>query len=415
MEIGFEICKWVTIILTIITAPITLWTVITTFAGLKKPKNLTRQEEKQHRFGILICARNEEAVIGNLIGSLEKQKYPKDKFQIFVVADNCTDLTAAVSRQHGATVYERFDATKKGKGYALQFGIGKLQENHAQEIDTVCVFDADNLVAPEFLAEMNAALCSGADVALGYRDTKNVHDSWISEVYSVYWLMLMRFYYTARHTMGFSSMVGGTGFAFKLSALGEEGWSTKSLTEDVEFSIQQICKGHKIVPARKAVFYDEQPTTLGVSIKQRLRWMIGGLQCIPLYMPTIMRSVFGGNRKALDLAWYILFIPATGLAIPLNIVACVGMMMSPVLWPFAIPVMLIMLVFGYLLSALVAFLTLKLEQKETRSMKRAIALYPVFMFTMMCVALAALIHPRTEWVPIVHNSKYTIDDVNITG
>ena len=73
------------------------------------------------------------------------------------------------------------------------------------------------------------------------------------------------------------------------------------------------------------------------------------------------------------------------------------------------------MVFGYLLAVIVAFLTLRLENKDTRTMKRGIWLYPIFMFTMMCVALAALIHPRKEWVPIVHNSKYTIDDVNIAG
>ncbi|KUJ30553.1 hypothetical protein AR437_00770 [Christensenella hongkongensis] len=415
MEIGFEICKWITIVLTIITAPITLWTVVTTLMGLRKPKELKKLEEKQHRFAILICARNEENVIGNLIGSLEKQKYPRDKYQVFVIADNCTDSTAQVARDNGAIVYERFNAEQRGKGFALHFGIDKLQENHSQDIDAICVFDADNLAAPDFLVEMNHALCSGADVALGYRDSKNVHDSWISEVYSIYWLMLMRFYYTSRHTMNLSSMVGGTGFAFKLAALGEEGWNTKSLTEDVEFSIQQICKGNKILPARKAVFYDEQPSTLDVSLKQRFRWMIGGLQCIPLYFSTIMKSVFGGNKKALDLAWYILFIPATGLAIPLNVVAVVGMMLNPVLSAWALPVMGITMAFGYLLAVIVAFLTLRLEKKDTRTMKRGIWLYPIFMFTMMCVALAALIHPRTEWVPIVHNSKYTIDDVNIAG
>ena len=81
MEIGFEICKWITIVLTIITAPITLWTVVTTLMGLRKPKELKKLEEKQHRFAILICARNEENVIGNLIGSLEKQKYPRDVYK----------------------------------------------------------------------------------------------------------------------------------------------------------------------------------------------------------------------------------------------------------------------------------------------------------------------------------------------
>ena len=77
--------------------------------------------KKKHKYGILIAARNEKAVIGNLLDSINKQDYPKDKLTVFVVADNCTDNTAEIARKHGAKVYERFDDTKKTKGFALEF------------------------------------------------------------------------------------------------------------------------------------------------------------------------------------------------------------------------------------------------------------------------------------------------------
>ena len=411
MNPGFDICKWIVIILSIYSAPIMVWMIITTLAGLAKPRELKPGGAVERRFAVLICARNEESVIGNLIDSLKKQEYRN--FHVFVVADNCTDHTARVAEKYGATVFERFNEKKKGKGYALHFGINKLLSGYADAYDSVCVFDADNLAAPSFLTEMNRALNSGADVALGYRDTKNIHDSWVSEVYSIYRLMLQRFYYTSRHTLGFSSMVGGTGFAFKLSALGEDGWTTYSLTEDVEFSIQQILKGHKIVPARKAVFYDEQPAEYGVSVKQRFRWMVGGMQCIPLYFKKIMREVFHGNLKALDLAWYIFFIPATGLALPLNVASILMMFLMPGFRAFAGPVVLALSLFNFGLGLLVAFLTLKLEARKIRPMLRGIVLYPIFLLTMMFIALGALFRPRTEWIPIEHQSKYRIEDVDI--
>ncbi|MBC5647405.1 glycosyltransferase family 2 protein [Christensenella tenuis] len=412
MNPGFEICKWIVIILSIYSAPIMIWMVITTLAGLAKPRALVPKDSRQYRFAVLVCARNEERVIGNLIDSLKKQDY--SNYHIFVVADNCTDHTAHVAGACGATVFERFNEKKKGKGYALHFGINKLLREYAEDYDAVCIFDADNLASPAFLTEMNHALNAGADVALGYRDTKNIHDSWISEVYSIYWLMLQRFYYTSRHTLGFSSMVGGTGFAFKLSALGGEGWTTYSLTEDVEFSIQQILKGHKIIPARKAVFYDEQPAEYSVSVKQRFRWMVGGMQCIPLYFKQIMRRVFQGNLKALDLAWYILFIPATGLALPLNAASILMMLMMPGFEAFAGPVILALSLFNFGLGVLVAFLTLKLERRRIGPMVRGILLYPIFLLTMMFIALGALFRPHTEWVPIEHQSKYRIEDVDIS-
>ncbi len=410
MVVGYTICWWIVLILSIFSAPIMLWMGINLLIGLKKPKELKRQEEKEHRFAVLICARNEENVIGNLLSSLHKQTY--QNCEIFVVADNCTDDTARVCVALGAHVYERFNENEKGKGYALHWGINRLLKEHSGEFDALCVFDADNLAAPEFLTEMNAALCSGADVALGYRDTKNVHDSWVSEVYSIYWLMLQRFYHAPRHTIGLSSMVGGTGFAFKLSALGEEGWTTYSLTEDVEFSIQQILKGNKIVPARKAVFYDEQPETFGVSVKQRLRWIIGGMQCIPLYFKQIMKNVFRGNLKALDMAWYVLFIPATGLALPLNVAAVLMFAFQPALAPIVPWIILGIVAWNLLFGVFAATLTLGMEGKEMRPMLRGILCYPLFLISMIFLSFGAMFKPHMEWVPIAHSSKYTIEDVD---
>ncbi|MEG1656868.1 MAG: glycosyltransferase family 2 protein [Christensenellaceae bacterium] len=412
MSILFEVCKWIVIVLAIYTTPLMIWMIITAIAGLFPAKELKQTEKKQHRFAVIICARNEQNVIVQLIDSLQKQDYDKSLYHCFVVADNCTDDTAKVSKDSGATVFERFNIQKKGKGFALQWGIAKLLKEYKNEFDAICVFDADNLAAPDFLTEMNKALCSDAHVALGYRDSKNIHDSWISETYSLYWLMLMRFYHTPRHKMGLSSMVGGTGFAFKISALGKDGWCTHSLTEDVEFSIQQICAGHHIIPARKAVFFDEQPVSLKVSIRQRMRWMIGGIQCIPLYLKTILHEVFSGKPKALDLAWYILFIPAAGLTIIMNIAAAVCTLLNPQWQPYAIPIMLGLAALSWIFTTIVALLTLVLEHKKVKPMIRAVLLYPIFMFSMMCIALAALVHPKTEWVPIEHKSKNTIEDMN---
>lgn len=411
MEVVSELLKWITIILSVFTAPLFIWMLITAITGFFKARELQPIEKKQHKFAVLVCARNEESVIANLLLSLKQQDYPADHFKLIVIADNCTDTTAKVASQHGAIVYERFNEKERGKGYALHWGMHQLQQNHNGEFEAVCVFDADNLVAPDFLKEMNLALCSDAQIAIGYRDSKNIHDSWISEVYSLYWLMLQRFYHTPRHTLGLSSMVGGTGFAFKLSCLGEEGWHTKSITEDVEFSIQQICKGNKIVPARKAIFFDEQPSTFGVSAKQRFRWMVGGMQCIPLYMKQILQCVRKGDLKALDLAWYILFIPATALSLPLNLASAGLMLTTPAFQPYAIMAIGIFAALAWFFATFIAFMTLKLEHRKVRPMTRAILLYPIFMFTMMFIALWALVRPNTEWVPIAHTNQTTIEDL----
>ena len=407
----YEVLKWIVIALSVFSAPMLIWLFISMIPGFLPEKRAEKTEEKMHRFAVLICARNEEAVIGHLLDSLKEQDYPQENYCVFVVADNCTDHTACAAAAHGAVVMERCNPLEKGKGYALGFGIKQLQKDYEGRFDAVCVFDADNLVSGSFLKEMNEALCTGADVALGYRDTKNIHDSWISEAYSIYWLMLLRFYHMSRHRMGMSSMVGGTGFALKLSALENGAWETYTLTEDVEFSIQQICKGNTIVPARRAVFYDEQPSRFGVSVKQRFRWMAGGMQCIPRYLKTILKTIGGGGRQGWDLLWYLFFIPATGLTIPLNVCGAAVILENPLLQPFSVLLIAGGILGNVIFAMVIAALTLKLEKRKVRPMLRGILLYPVFLFTMMCVAFAALCRPKTEWVPIAHQSAYTIEEM----
>ena len=92
-----------------------------------------KSAKNKHKYGILIAARNEETVIGNLLDSINKQDYPRDLLTVFVVADNCTDNTAKIARKHGAKVYERQDPDHKTKGYALQFLIKNIEKDYGIE------------------------------------------------------------------------------------------------------------------------------------------------------------------------------------------------------------------------------------------------------------------------------------------
>jgi len=85
--------------------------------------------KKNHKYAVLIAARNEQTVIGNLIDSIRSQDYPSELVTIFVVADNCTDETAKVAREAGAVVYERFDSEHRTKGYALQFLVKNIEKD----------------------------------------------------------------------------------------------------------------------------------------------------------------------------------------------------------------------------------------------------------------------------------------------
>ena len=116
-----------------------------------KKKEKTNNSKKNH-FAILIAARNEEEVIGNLIKSLKKQNYPKDKYDIYVIVNNCTDNTLDVARDAGANILECTEKVKT-KGDVLKYTFNKLKDN--KEIDAYVIFDADNVVHGDFLNKMN--------------------------------------------------------------------------------------------------------------------------------------------------------------------------------------------------------------------------------------------------------------------
>lgn len=148
MELFGQICWWIAAGLTVLAAPVALWHLLRGLRGLFPMLARPVREERRLRFAVVVCARNEQAVIGSLIDSLMAQRYPRDCFSVFVVADNCTDGTAAEAARHGALVYEREDAQRVGKGCALSWAFDKLREDYGDRFDAAAVFDADNLVDP---------------------------------------------------------------------------------------------------------------------------------------------------------------------------------------------------------------------------------------------------------------------------
>ena len=141
------------------------------------------------RYALLVCARNEEAVIGELLKSIRAQSYPQALLEAFVAADNCTDLTALIARQQGATVYERFDTAKVGKGYALQFLLSHIWQDRGQDaFDGYFILDADNLLSPDFVARMDETFSRGHRIVTGYRASKNYGENWISAGYALWFL-----------------------------------------------------------------------------------------------------------------------------------------------------------------------------------------------------------------------------------
>jgi cellulose synthase/poly-beta-1,6-N-acetylglucosamine synthase-like glycosyltransferase len=240
-------------------------------------------------FAIVIAAHNEEMVIGQLLDNLHVLVYPKELYDIFVVADNCNDKTAQLARDAGAIVYERTNLEQRGKGYAMEWIFNKILLLEKQ-YDGIVVFDADNLVHPNFLLEMNSRLCKGEKVIQGYLDAKNPHDTWIAGTFAISFWVVNHIWHLAKYNLGLTSVLGGTGMCISTDVLREFGWGATCLTEDMEFTMKVLLKGIRTTWAHDAIVYDEKPLTFMQSWKQRKRWAQGHFDVAGRYIPKLLQD-----------------------------------------------------------------------------------------------------------------------------
>lgn len=355
-----------------------------------------------HRYAVLIAARNEENVIAGLLDSLAAQTYDMSLVTVFVAADNCTDSTAAIAREHGAVVYERFNHVNVGKGYALDF---LLQQ---EGFDGYFVFDADNILSPDYLERMNESFSAGNEIVTSYRNSKNFGDNWISAGYALWFLRESRYLNGARNRLGSSAAVGGTGFLFSQRILDEShGWRFYLLTEDIEFSIHHILRGERIAICEDAVLYDEQPTDFRQSCRQRLRWAKGYIQVFRRYGADLLKGTAKGSWSCFDMSMSIL--PAfilTALCLLANLtLTALGLMQGDGVW-FAMRSLLECM--GSVLATLLVLggITVASEWRRIHApawKKIAFTLtFPLFMLTYLPISLAALFM-KVEWKPIHHS------------
>ncbi|GAB6167746.1 glycosyltransferase family 2 protein [Clostridium carnis] len=284
---------------------VTMYYFILAFFGLKR-KSEKKNYKPEKKFAMIVAAHNEDVVIGKLIESMLNQDYPRELFDVFVIADNCTDNTAKVARKYGVYVYERFNNTEKGKGYALEWMFAKIFKMK-KKYDAIAIFDADNLVEKNWCKEINSKMLEGYKVVQGYIDSKNPNDSWISASYSIAFWSQNRMYQLARANVGLSNQIGGTGFAIDTEILKEFGWGATCLTEDLEFSCKLILNGEKVGWAHDAIIYDEKPLTLKQSWIQRRRWMQGFADVASRYFfKLIKKGVLERKWFVLDCALYVI-------------------------------------------------------------------------------------------------------------
>ena len=388
-----------------------LYQLLISVCSLVKLKDKPLKVKKDHRFMAIIPAHNEEAVVANLIESLKNQNYNKDLYDIYVIADNCTDRTAQIARNAGAIVYERFDPDKKTKGYALDWFLQQKIKEDAP-YDALCVFDADNIVDKDFIKNMNKKLCQGEDVVQGYRDIKNPSDNWITAGYALFYWTMHRFYHLARYNVGLSPLLNGTGFMVRFDVIKPKGWKTVTLTEDIEFSLQRIIEGKKLGWATDAIVYDEQPTGFKQSWSQRSRWTVGHMQCIKEYTKQLATAA-KENKTMMNFDGFLYIIGSIPMFIITLIILATNFLMYAghgMTNEELIVNILRFLIPTFLLPIGTAAIAMLLDRRPIKPMLKGLLCYPLFMGSWLLINFKCLFKRETTWEKIDHVRNIKIGD-----
>lgn len=393
-------------VISIITIIYGLYFCIIGFLGIIKQNKVEfKKSKKNNFFAILIPARNEGEVIGNLIDSLLELNYPKDRYRVYVIPNNCSDNTREIVKEKLVSIID-CNIPVKTKGDVLKYTFNVLKDN--KEIDAYLIFDADNVVHEDFLIHMNDCLNSGYNVAEGFRDVKNPSDNWISSSYTIFYLFQNIFFNKSRMSLNLSSSINGTGFMISKKLIDKDGFLTYTLTEDVEFAGQCALKNEKIAFVRQAITYDEYPDNFTLSFKQRKRWSAGIIECMKKYS----YKLFKNYLKTKELACLDMCLVYLGPF--MQIMSFITFIMSICLNIIDLKINMFILsnLIFFIITLIIELFALKYENKSFKGMFGGIFLFFLFVYSWIPINIICFFKKNTRWEEIKHSKNIKINEVN---
>ena len=389
----------------------TLYYFVIGFFGLWRFKE-EKVTEAVKKLAVIVAAHNESAVIGQLVANLKDLRYPKELYDIYVIADNCSDNTVEIAREAGAIVCERTHPTKKSKGYALEWMFERIFEMKDKEYDAVVVFDADNLVHPDFLMEMNHHLCKGSKIIQGYLDAKNPYDTWVAGTFAIAFWVIDHVSHLAKTNIGLSAVLGGTGMCITTDVIREQGWRATCLVEDMEFTMKSLATGIKTTWAHDAIVYDEKPLTFMQSWRQRKRWAQGQFDVAHRFIPKMLKE---GIKQRKPYIWdgciYLLQPHFLMISTFFIIISYVQLWTHPFytnIYSILPSTLMTIIMLGQYILPMIILLKIKAKPKAWLYL----LLYPVFIYSWIPIIFLGFIHRNEhEWSHTQHTRSMTYEQL----
>ena len=308
----FEIVSWMCLL--IVALPV-LYLLLAAIAPLIK-RNRFALHQPAHRIAIIVPAHNEELLISETVRSAFALNYPKELLAVLVIADNCSDATAELARGEGARVLERTGNPGKGQGLNDAFNL-LLQENW----DAFLVLDADSCLHPETLMEIDRQLVNGSQAIQIRYGVLNPGESLRTRAMELSTASYNALRPLGKSALGISAGINGNGFCLTRQTIQRVPYLAHSIVEDIEYHILLLSNGLHVDFLDHVWVKAQMPVGGKGATVQRVRWERGRIMMVKTYARPLLKSLLGGNRRALDGLIDVLMPPVSlvmlGLLVPL--------------------------------------------------------------------------------------------------
>lgn len=290
------------ILLCLLTLPGTLELLLLTLGGILPSKSKKAPKTGFKRLAVIIPAHNEELSIAKTLEHLTKCK---GQFDIIVIADNCSDKTASISKSLQARVIER-NSEKRGKNHALDFAFQILLK---EGYDFFAVVDADTVVMPNFISEIQTAFSQGVDAVQVYYGVLNPDQALKARLMRVALMANNLLRPKGRQRWGFSAGIFGNGFALSRQTLLDVPFQVDSVVEDTAYHIRLVENQKKVHFIETTSVLADMPLLQPGAATQRIRWEGGRFSLMKKEIPRLTKKVLKGETRLLEPLFDLLLLP----------------------------------------------------------------------------------------------------------